>query len=213
VLNLTHREGHTAPEPLTPGRFYEIDLPLYLTGRRLRTGSRIRLALSESLWPLLWPSPTPVRLQIDLGASRLRLARRGSAGAEPAFAIPIVTPSPSAGRSDPEIRRELVADGRVEFDERWSPSEGRISATGTMIERSGANVEARLTPGDPNAGGWRVRQSVRYRRDDWDCEVACEVELTSTVTDFEVHERLTARRGERVVFNRDCRTVVPRDLM
>ncbi len=213
VLNLTHRVGHAAPEALIPERFYDIELPLYLVGRRLRAGSRVRLGLSESLWPLMWPSPTAVKLQVDLGAASLRLPLRDPSDPEPPFPIPIVTPPLGAGRGDPEIRRDVAADGRAQFDEHWPPSEGRISATGTTIERSGANVEARLTPGDPNSGRWRVWQSVRYRRGDWDCQVESEVELTSTVTDFEVRERLTARREERVVFDREDRTVIPRDLM
>lgn len=213
ALNLTHRDGHAAPEPLAAGRFYDIDLPLYLTGRRLRQGSRIRLALSETLWPLLWPSPTPVKLQIDLGASSLRLPLRALSDPEPAFPIPIVTPPPGVGRGDPEIRRDAAADSWVEFDERWPLSQGSISATGTAIERQGPTVEAQVKPGDPNSGRWRAWQSVRYHRGDWDCQVECEVELTSTATDFEVRERLTARRSERVVFERADKTTVPRDLM
>ncbi len=78
VLNLTHRDGHAAPEPITPDRFYDVDLALYLTGRRLRASSRIRLALSENLWPLLWPSPNnageaadrPRRLIVAAAATR-----------------------------------------------------------------------------------------------------------------------------------------------
>jgi uncharacterized protein len=213
VLNLTRRNGHAAPEPLAPGRSYDVDLLLYLTGRRLRSGSRIRLALSESLWPLLWPSPTPVKLQIDLGASSLRLPLRAPSAPEPAFPIPILTPSPGAGRGDPEVGRVITADGRAEFDERWPAGQGVISATGTTIERSGANVEARMTPGDPNSCRWRVWQSVRYLRGDWDCLLECEVEMTSTATDFEVRESAKASRGERQVFEREHRTTVPRDLM
>jgi putative CocE/NonD family hydrolase len=213
VVNLTHREGHAAPEPLAPGQFYDIELPLYLTGRRLRAGSRLRLALSESLWPLLWPSPTAVRLQFDLGATSLRLPQRVPSGPEPPFPIPILAPSPGAGRGDPEIRRDVTADGQVEFDEYWPLSAGHIRATGTTIERTGPNIEARLMPGDPNSGRWRVWQKVRYTRGDWDCQVESAVELTSTAADFEVRERLTARRSKRVVFEREDRTTVPRDLM
>jgi uncharacterized protein len=213
VLNLTHRDGHAAPGPLAPGRFYDVELPLYLTGRRLRVGSRIRVALSESLWPLMWPSPTRVKLQVELGASSLRLPLRAPIEPDFPFPIPVLTPSPSAGRGDAEIGRGVSADGVAKLDERWLPSEGIVSATGTTIERSGANVEARLTPGQPNSGHWRVWQTVRYRRGDWDCQVECEVELTSTVTDFEIRERVTARRAGKVVFEREFGSTVPRDLM
>jgi hypothetical protein len=209
VLNLTHRDGHDAPQPLTPGAFYDIVLPLYLTGRRLPAGSRFRLALSESFWPLLWPSPEAVRLTLDLAGAALRLPVRPAAGAEPDFPIPILPSPPASGRGDPQIRGGYTA----EFDELWPASQTRIAETGTTIERSGANVEARLTPGDPNSGRWRVRQSVRYARGDWDCRLEAEVELTSTATAFHVVERLTAHRAARVVFDREHRTAVPRDLM
>jgi predicted acyl esterase len=46
VLNLTHRDGHAEPQPLQAGRFYDVELPLYLAARSFRAGSRLRLALS-----------------------------------------------------------------------------------------------------------------------------------------------------------------------
>ena len=195
-LNLTHRDGHAAPEPLTPGQFYDVELPLYLTGRRLREGSRIRLVLSESLWPLLWPSPTAVKLQVDLGASSLRLPVRPTAVAEPGFPIPIAAPSPGGVRGDAEVERRLTPDGWAEFDERWPPSQGQIAATGTVVERSGANVRG-ATPARRSElrSLARLAELVRYRRGDWDCQVECECELTSTAaTEFHVRER-TTRRG------------------
>jgi hypothetical protein len=214
VLNLTHRESHTEPSPLSPGRLYEVDAPLYLVGRRLRAGSRLRLALSESLWPLLWPSPASVRLQVDLGVSSLSLPLRVTTHEGPAFPIPMLGSPPAAGRGDPAMRRDYGADRLAEFDEGFPPSSGVISATGTGVERDGPHVEARLAPGDPNSGRWRVWQSVRYRRGEaWDCRVESEVELTSTMAAFEVRERLTAWRGERQVFEREERTQIPRDLM
>ena len=76
LLNLTHRDGHAAPEPLAPGEPCEINLKLNLIAHRFRAGSRIGLAISESLWPLVWPSPEIATLTFALGdASRLTTAR------------------------------------------------------------------------------------------------------------------------------------------
>jgi predicted acyl esterase len=213
VLNLTHRDGHDAPEPLVPGEFYDVELPLYLTGRRLRQGARIRLALSQGLWPLLWPAPEPANLTVDLAGSSLRLPVRPSSAPEFDFPVPISPPSLGSGRGDPDVKRSFANDGEARFDDISPASQGLIAETGTTIERSGSRVEARLTPGDPNSGRWRDRQDVRYFRGDWDCRIAVEVEVTSTADDFLVVESLKAWRAERPVFEREHRTTIPRDLM
>ena len=57
LLNLTHRDGHDTPEPLSPGRFYDVNVKLNFTAHRFARNNRIRVAISESLWPLVWPSP------------------------------------------------------------------------------------------------------------------------------------------------------------
>ena len=187
VLNLTHRDGHAAPEPLISGQFYDVELALYMTGRRLRRGARVRLALSQGLWPLLWPAPQPATLAIDLAASCLRLPVRPALGEEADFPVPISTPSPGSARGEPNIRRAV--DEAARFDEVWPPSQSAIAETGTTIERSGIQVEARMTPGDPNSCRWRVSQDVRYLRSGWDCRIAVEVAMTSTVDDFMVVEK------------------------
>ena len=76
VLNLTHRDGHERPAALEPGRHYDVEVPCYFTAHRFKRGNRIRVAISESIWPMLWPSPKPVRLDITAGASRLSLPVR-----------------------------------------------------------------------------------------------------------------------------------------
>jgi len=149
-----------------------------------------------------------------LAGCSLELPVRPASIVDPPFPIPIAPSAAVTRRGEPEIHRQYPRPGvEAQFDERFPPSSGVITATGTKVERDGPIVEARLMPGDPNSGHWRVWQSVRYRRGDWDCAVECECELTSTAAEFHVRERVTARRGEQVVFERDLRTAVPRDLM
>ncbi len=57
ILNLTHREGHEHPQPLTPGEVYEIKIQLRATGYRFLPGHRLRLSLASAYWPVIWPSP------------------------------------------------------------------------------------------------------------------------------------------------------------
>jgi uncharacterized protein len=213
VRNLAHRESHASPSPLVPGATYEIALPLGLTGRRLRAGSRIRLALSEGLWPLLWPSPEPVEITVRLAAASLELPVRTEAAEAPAFPIPVVESRTESGRGDPEVERRRAADGEIAFVERWPLAESLIADTGTLVERSGPNVELSMLEGAPESCRWRASQTIRYARGDWDCALEAEIEITADARAFHVRERLVARlRGEEI-FERTHETDAPRDLM
>jgi predicted acyl esterase len=210
VLNLTHRASHAEPDLLTPGVFYDVALPLYVSARRVAAGSRLRLALSEGLWPLLWPSPEPVRLSIDLAHSTLALPVRRSDAPEPAFPIPLVEAPP--GRSDIQMRR-ANADGRASFGEVAPVSRAAIRDTETSVVRGGPDVEAEMRAGDPLSCRWRVRQAVGYARGDWDCALEAEVEITASATAFQVRERLVARLRGAEVFCREQESAIPRDMM
>lgn len=76
VLNLTHRRSHAAPEAMPLGVVEEIRVPLRSAGYRWAAGHRIRVALSSSLWPVVWPSPYPCSFEVHRGTatpSRLEL--------------------------------------------------------------------------------------------------------------------------------------------
>jgi hypothetical protein len=212
VLNLTHRDGHEHPTPLTPGVFFDVELPLYVTARRFRAGSKLRLALSESLWPLVWPSPEAVTVTIDLAASSLTLPLRAAEDGDPDFTIPVLPAPPGSGQGDPVIRRERLGT-RAAFTEVAPPAAATLRDIATTIEHDGPEIECLVNGANPAACHWRARQSVRYRRAGWDCTVESEVELASDATHFHVVETLVARRGETEVFRREDANAIPRDLM
>ena len=57
VLNLTHRDGHEAAQPLVEGARYRVAVRLHDTAYAVPPGHRIRLSLSTAYWPIVWPSP------------------------------------------------------------------------------------------------------------------------------------------------------------
>jgi uncharacterized protein len=210
VMNLTHRESHAEPSPLAAGVFYDVTLPLYLTGRRLATGSRLRLALSEALWPLIWPAPEPVRLSVDLAGSSLTLPVRPADRS--AQALPIQLAEARAPGGGPKVERAQQA-GRASFSETSPPSAGVVAEVGTTVERFGPDVEAEMRIDDPAGCRWRVSQGVGYAREGWDCRVEADVEITATASEFHVSERLVARKDGAEVFHREHNSAIPRDLM
>ncbi|MEX1019622.1 MAG: CocE/NonD family hydrolase [Litorilinea sp.] len=57
VLNLTHRESHTDPTPLEPGKQYAVEIELDSTSWLFEPGHRIQVSLAAADFPNIWPSP------------------------------------------------------------------------------------------------------------------------------------------------------------
>src|SRR5699024_6530384 len=76
LLNLTHRESHAEPEPLSPGHRYRVTVALNAMAQSVPAGHRLRLAISTSYWPLAWPPPERVQLSVFTGTSTVRLPVR-----------------------------------------------------------------------------------------------------------------------------------------
>lgn len=70
VLNGTHRRSHTDPEPLVPGEVVELAIELHATAWRFARGHRIRLVVTNADWPVVWPSPYPMRTTLYSGGDR-----------------------------------------------------------------------------------------------------------------------------------------------
>lgn len=91
-INGAQRESMAAPQDLTPGKVYTLALDLHLASWVFPKGHRIRVAVSNALWPMNWPTPYPMTTTVTLGgdpASRIVLPRVPVHGpGAPAFAAP-----------------------------------------------------------------------------------------------------------------------------
>ena len=108
------------PVALNPGESYDIDLSsCTLIAHRFKKGNRIRLAVSESLWPLVWPSPKVATLTLTHGASSLELPVRPVVR-DPPFPIPANPPDKKApaGRTPLE---EIAPDAQGFIEIRQDP--------------------------------------------------------------------------------------------
>jgi predicted acyl esterase len=67
LLNGAQRNSRLDPEYLTPGEVYEIDFSLHFTTWTFQPGHRIRLAVTNALFPMIWPTPYPMTTELFLG--------------------------------------------------------------------------------------------------------------------------------------------------
>jgi predicted acyl esterase len=191
LLNLCHRDGHGDPRPLEPGRRYDVEIPLGFVAHRFAAGSRIRAAVSESLWPLVWPSPRVATVTLGPIAARLDLPiRSGDSGGTP-MPIPLAPPAASDPASWP-VMEVAELDGNVTVVETWPISTVEVKDIGETISGAGPNIALAMTAGDPSSCVWRAWQTARYQRPGRDIELRAEVAVSASPTHFLVEERLIA---------------------
>jgi putative CocE/NonD family hydrolase len=166
ILNLTHRHGHTKPEPLVPGQVERVTVPLRAAGYHYLPGQRIRLSVASAYWPVIWPSPDAGELAIHLGASRLVLP---TIPAEAGLPTPAFRTEP-AGL--PDVGARSTEDAAV-----WQISEDVLAGTVTVTTASGettvlpdgttlySSERLEMTASDLDPAHARMRTEVIYRLD------------------------------------------------
>jgi len=95
-INGAQRKSMAEPEDLTPGKLYPLSLDLHLASWVFPKGHRIRVAVSNALWPMNWPTPYPMTTSLVLGggaASRIILPRVPLHGPAPAPSL-LAAPEP-----------------------------------------------------------------------------------------------------------------------
>jgi len=73
LLNGSQRNSRLKPEALVPGEIYDLDFEMHFTTWTFKPGHRVRLAVSNSLFPMTWPTPYPMTTKLYLGGDDTRL--------------------------------------------------------------------------------------------------------------------------------------------
>jgi hypothetical protein len=212
VLNLTHRDGHADPRPMSPGSKTTIRVQLNDTAYAFLPGHRLRLAISTDYWPMVWPSPEPVSLTIHAGAVELPVRPPRSDDAdladlgEPTWGPPAATTELRAGRWGRETRTDAMlgeTPSRTRSKGHWS---AWTAPVGPCTDRLRPGVDPTTRP-RPERQPARIRDRPRRRRDP-------RLRRARPVVH---HDRLRARRphgrqgGRDGRLDRDWDFTIPRD--
>jgi putative CocE/NonD family hydrolase len=220
VLNLTHRESHEDPEPLGPGRFYQVEIKLDVAGHRLPAGHRWRLAVSPTYWPMAWPSPHPATLRIRTGeGSYLRLPVRPPRPEDedlPAFLeAETCRPRPHEKLRQPRRTRTINEDvGRQRLEIHDLSDSGRTRLTDTGLEvYSHIEDHFSIVEDDPLSASVSCTGEMGLQRDDWEVRAETFSRMTADADHFYVTNVLDAYEGNVRVFNKTWYVRIPRHLV
>jgi len=84
-MNGAHRISARDPKAIVPGEPFPLQIEMHFTSWVFPKGHRIRLAVSNAQWPMLWPTPYPATTSLYLGSDGSRLL------------LPVVPPDSTKG--------------------------------------------------------------------------------------------------------------------
>ena len=162
-FNGTHRESAEEPRPLEKDRVFPLDIEMHFTTWVFPKGHRMRLAVNNSQWPMLWPTPYPMTTSLVLG------------GADPTrVLLPVVpheerpVPSFLPPAPDPEMPGFKATD-----EERTTSGYGEISKIERDVARGATKVTALNARGTQYPWGTKsFHESIVHEVQDAKPEVA-----------------------------------------
>ncbi len=218
-LNLTHRDSHGTPEALEPGTFHDVTLSMNAIAQTVPAGHRLRLALANGSWPLLWPAPECATLTIDGAASALFLPVRGARARDAGladFGAAEIPEPPSLEWLRPFGRtRRIVTDlalGRTELVLDKDDGAYRIPGHGMEVDQLGWERQS-IVEGDPLSNRGEVRWRIAQSRGDWRVAVEATTMIACDAECFVVEMTVRATEAGDEVFTDTRSRRIPRDLM
>ncbi len=218
ILNGTRRHSLAEPSPMVPGEVYGLSIDLDATGWIFEPGHRIRLAISGSDFPNVWPTPLPATNRVYLGKDKpshlvLPLAPASPPGLPPPAFLAPPEGSPTA---------VVATEGPT-----WEVREDMMRGTATVLIEYGRTL--RLPDGTEIAEHQRMRNTVsrhdpasatargetRVRRTHRDTAVEANAvgQITSSLTDLRLSVNLDVFVDGQARFSRQWDATFRRQLL
>jgi hypothetical protein len=208
VFNLTHVYGPEKPVKLVPGKRYTVRVPLSDAAYSFVKGHRIRVAVSTTYWPLIWPSPEAVTLTLHAGKSSVELPVRPPSRADAAIKFK------PAEAAEPFARTVLVPGGRnrvVHTDMGKGETVVEISDHSgrsrydeiDLVAEARSTERYRIVEDDPLSCTAEVTWQWIFERGDWRIRTEMRTRVECDRRNFIVTARLEGYEGDTRVFERD----------
>jgi len=218
VLNLDYRNGFNHIDPVKKGEPYQIDLQLDDCAHIFPKGHQIRIALSTSYWPMVWPSPESATLSLKSGLSKLELPIRDSI--RKAVDIPETFTLPE--KPMPTICQLMSAPSQAEASYNYETDRGitevkrgfgfgSVRITDINLERSDSSMLTnRINDNDPLSAESDCFYNLQLKRSDWKINTKVKLKLSATSEAYKLTGLLEAYENDIRIYTRNWNYSIPR---
>jgi putative CocE/NonD family hydrolase len=219
VLNATHRLSHSQPQPLTPNEVYELEIPLKVVSWVFQQGHCIRVAISSSDFPTIWPSPHLATNTILRGSTR-----------PSRVILPVVE---HTGRSLPEVMFQppapLKTYAKYEGERpNWQISRDVVDGLTTVVLNSkykmqplgesyalASDTYTEMATSDERPDQTYIKGRSKYKvlLQHEQIDVVGHADIKSSSTDFNIDVKLRVDIDQEPFFQRQWLETIPRFLV
>ncbi|PZT75978.1 MULTISPECIES: CocE/NonD family hydrolase [unclassified Streptomyces] len=219
ALNLAARNGRDRTEDWPAGATEDVTFELNGIGHTFPPGHRIRLAVSSSYWPWIWPQAGSAGFTLEADGSLVELPVRGETEDpaisfdEPEQAEPLGVVYPETldtPRPERLVVRDVAAgEWRLEVDPRYGGT--RVYPDGLEFTED-ARETYTVREDDPLSARTRSDWTIRLHRPEmsWDVQIDTRSEITADADAFHTTDEVVCTEGGEVVFHRTWEKSIPR---
>ena len=217
LQNLCMRDSRETPTALEPGKRYKMKIKMDDIAWRVPKGHKIRVAISTSYFPMMWPAPEPVTLTVYAGKSMLHLPLRKNMTDETPLSwksAEAAAPVDKTELQKPLNKRETVFDdktGEMRMEIVDDFGEYEIQPHG-LITRSVGRETYAIQPDDPLSARMETHWTEELRRGTWNTRTETYGRLTATKTHWIVWGKIEAYEGKKLVFEKEFNEEIERKL-
>jgi hypothetical protein len=184
---------------------------------RIPEGHKLRLAISTSYWPMMWPSPEPVTLTVYAGASTVHIPVRRPIANEIAPVLPAAEAAEPVKLKELDkpwhkrkvTRDETLRETRLEIVDDFGSY--RIESHGLINHGCGRELHS-IRDGDPLSAKMETHWTEEMQRGAWRVRTETRSRLTCSKTHWMVWGQLEAFEGDYTVFSREWNKEIERKL-
>ena len=217
LQNLCMRDSRETPTALVPGKRYSIKIKLDDIAWRVPKNHKIRVSISTSYFPMMWPAPEPVTLTVFSGSSALHLPVRKHIENEK----PVVWKSEEAAEpaklkelKKPWHKRDATVDPKtgewkLEIVDDFGSNEIQPHK---LITYSVGRENYSILPDDPLSAKMETHWTEELKRGKWHARTETYGRLTATKTHWHVWGKIDAFEGKKKVFTKEWNEQIERKL-
>ncbi|NRB01792.1 MAG: CocE/NonD family hydrolase [Rhodobacteraceae bacterium] len=214
VLNLSHRDSAEHPEAMPVNTPVDVTIALDHIGYQVPAGHQLRVSISNAYWPLIWPSPNSGTITVHAGDIALPIAPPENTSV--AF-LPPEAEAPwntETLREESHIRRSETdhVTGAVHLIIEDDFGEVRDLDHG-LINGSIARERWTIHPDDPMCASGQCHWTDETRRNDSVLRTEAQCSMHSDASNFYLSAKLDAYENEKLIFTKDIKQQVPRQLL
>ena len=217
LQNLCQYQSRETPSALEPGKRYRMKIALDDIAWRIPKGHKLRVSISTSYWPLMWPAPEPVKLTIHAGSSCVHVPVRRDIEGEVA---PTFKPAEGAQEGKRKELQKPATSRKVWMDEKTQETvieekddNGRyeIEPHGLVV-RSASDKTYRIKPDDPLSAKMETHWTEELQRGKWQTRIETYTRHEATTSHWSIWGLIEAFEGRKKVFRREWNETVERKL-